>query len=762
MVCTGLLVFLSAAFDVRAQEPAKDSSQLEEIIVVAQKRAEDNQTVPVAVTAFTRTMIENSQQHDVTDLSGMVPNLEISQSGSGPNATLISLRGLSFQDIEKSFEPPIGVVVDGVYLSTSTGQLAQVFDFDHIEVAAGPQGTLFGKNTTGGVINITRSKPDPNGEDFTGKVALTAGNFGEHDAEAVVDKILLPGTLAVKLAAFSQNNDGAYSDPYVKGNLGKRDYQSLSFGVDWRPNDKSDVYLIYDYTNDRSQLSPQISALTPNALPLSVGGFIDGRDAPCLNPNLPNACPNASGQAPSNVATSNKPNNAAYLLNAFTLNSSYDFDAFRLISVSGFRFSVEGVLNDYDATQYTLFDTNRPQTYRQASEELRFESEFKGPFNFVGGLYYFDSNYILKQYSILDFAAVLPIPTGIASSSFGQYTRQFSKTEAVFIQGTYDVTDQLRITLGGRQSWDQKKIAYALYSDPAGSLSQFQTYAPGSGAVLSHGWEEFTPKVGVDYKFTTNMMGYVSYTQGYNSGGFDGRAGSSAGLGPYGPEQVHSYELGLKTSWLNNRLRVNGDVFQAEFYNAQEDVNVAIPNPPYTSNTVTNAANIRYRGAELEVLGKPLPNWTLTTNLGYLHARYTSFYAALLLSPGSTTPVPIDNSSLEVRRTPHFTAGFNSDFTLPYGPGEFGLNTAARYVDSQQFDLLNDPRGAQGPVTKVDASLRYKFGQGRIKWTASVFGKNLSNQTPKNTFVSGYQGSFVEFWTEDIGRIYGARLQADF
>ncbi len=765
---TAVLALLVTAAPVRAQQVADQAQAkkagLEEIVVTAEKRKEDNQTVPVAVTAFSTAAIENTNQRDISDLSAMVPNLEIGSSGSGPNSSIVSLRGLSFQDIEKSFEPPIGVVMDGVFLSTSTGQIAQVFDFDSIEVAAGPQGTLFGKNTTGGVINITRSKPDPDAtEDVSGKVRLTVGNFGEHDGEAVLDAVLDPHVLALKLAVFSQNNDGAFADPVIGHNIGARDYQSFSLGLDWHPNSKGDVYVVFDRTLDHSQLSPQISAATPDALPLSIGGFVDGHDTPCLNPFLPNLCVNGNGSAPSNVATSNEINDGAYNLYAVTLNASYDFDSFKLYSITGARFSVEDSYNDYDASQYTLFETHRPESYRQESEELRYESEYKGPFNFVAGAYYFYSNYTLQQYSFLDFAAVVPsLPPGIAGDWFGQYTQQSSKNEALFIQGTYNITEDLRVIGGARQSWDQKSIAFSLYGDPTGSLSTFKTEVPGSAANESHSWAQFTPKFGIEYQIDPNAMTYFSYTKGYNAGGFNGRAGSAEVLGPYAPEQVHSFEVGAKTTWFDNRLRINGDLFQADFNHAQLDEIVAIPVAPFTGTAVTNAADITYQGAELEVQAKPIPNWLISANVGLLNAKYTSFEAALLLAPGSTVPVPTNNTGLTVRRTPPVTFGFDTDYTIPAGPGELGFNTAVKYVGAQQFDLLNDPRGHQDTVTKLDAAIRYNVDINGVDWTLTLFGKNLTNQTPNNAYVTGYQGSFVEFWNQEVGRTYGATLQANF
>jgi iron complex outermembrane receptor protein len=746
----------------------RPSGQLEQVVVTAQKRSERLQNVPVAVTAISAAQLQQTQVRNITDLSGTVPNFQISESGSGPNSSLISLRGLSFQDIEKSFEPPIGLVIDGVYLATSTGQVAQAFDFSSVEVLAGPQGTLFGKNTTGGVINITRSKPDPASDGIHGSFELNGGSFGEHDGQFVIRAPIIKDVLAIKVAGFSENNNGPYSAPYVGHNVGARDYQAYSVGVDYRPNQDSDIYTIFDRTLDHSGLAPVINADTPNPLQLPVQvppgypPFVDGRDTPCLNPYLPLACPNASGKIPNNVTTTAIDPKGAYNLYALTVNAYYNFDLFKLVSVTGYRSSSEDSQLGFDATPYNLYTVQRPEYYRQGSQEVRVESQLKGPLNFVAGIYLFDSYYALHETNDLDIAAVAPIPPGEVFDPFGSLAAQHAANEATFFQGTYDITSKLRLIFGARESFDQKHMDLQLYSDPNPRQLGFIECPNNTAGITqcqsvgkTHAWNRFTPKVGLQYRISPNQMAYASFTEGYNVGGFNGRAGNVALVGPYGPEIVYSYEAGYKSTWLHNRLRIDADVFWTNFDHAQEEIIQQLSNLT-TSTTVANAANEVYRGFELEVAAKPVPAWTLTTNLGYLNAYYSQFNAALLAGPVT------DNTNLTVRRAPPVTLGVTSDYIIPLPTGDVGLNVNLRYVDGQQFDLLNDPRGYQGPVSKLDLAARYETTIGGLDWTLTGYVKNVTNETPKNTFVTGYQGSFVEFWTQDIGRTFGASLRANF
>ena len=350
----------------------------------------------------------------------------------------------------------------------------------------------------------------------------------------------------------------------------------------------------------------------------------------------------------------------------------------------------------------------------------------------------------------------------------GSYAAQHSLNEALFFQGTYDFSPKWRLIFGGRQSWDQKHIDLQLTTDPNGhqlgpvicpANTPGQAYCESVGA--SHAWSQFTPKIGVQYRINPDAMAYFTYTKGYNSGGFNGRAGDVALVGPYAPEQVHSFELGAKTTWFDNRLRVDGDVFWTLFNNAQEEIIKQLGN--LTSTTVANAAFETFRGAEIEVAGKPTPEWNLSANVGYLDAYYTSFTASLLQPVnGVGTSAPTDNSGLKVRRTPPVTIGANSDYVIPLERGEIGLDANFKFVAQQQFDLLNDPRGYQGPVAKLDLSARYEVTAAGVDWSLTGFVKNVTNQTPKNTFVTGYQGSFVEFYSEEVGRTYGVTLRAKF
>lgn len=739
-----------AAAPAQSQSDAEPVVGLEEIVVTAQKRAENLQEVPIAVSAFSAAMLETQYQRDIGDLTGRVPSLMISPSPSGPGAANVSLRGIFFQEIEKSFEPGVGVVLDGVYLSTSTGQLLQSFDFEQIEVLRGPQGTLFGKNTTGGALNVTRTRPDPAGG-FKGKVRGTVGSFGRTDLEAVVSIPLIADRLAVKIGAFSLNDSGSWKNITLDEKVVEKDYQALTVALRATPNSDLDLQLTYDHVDDDSDLPGLISRFSPALRATGSPGLFNGADRPCFNDFMPGICDRST---PRNETRQNFRGQASYDLDAITFNGRYDFGSMVLAAVSGYRDSTEWALNDGDAIEYDLFRTWRPQKFHQFSQEVRIESDLEGPLSFVAGVYYFKSNYELRQSTYLDLAALQNIPPGtlISRSSYG--VEQDYESTALFLQGDYRLTDALTLTLGGRYTWDDKKIRFDNY---AASTTFPSTGALTASTTRDAKWDEFTPRVALRYAFNPDLSMYASYSRGYNTGGFNGRAASAALLGPYDPEIVKSVEVGVKSELFERRLRVNAAVYENRFSDKQEEVIVAIPVAPFTGTTVSNAAKARYRGAELEFTAVPLDGLTVSGSVGYLKAKYLDFFASL--RPG--TPA-VDNSGLTLRRAPEWTASGSIDYQFPLGIGEAGVNGSIRHISAFEMQAINDPLGHQPAHTLVDAALRYSWIMGDVDLTATVFGKNLTNTTPNTVYTTAGINSFVSYVGEALRRQWGFELQAKF
>ncbi|MGE4431917.1 MAG: TonB-dependent receptor [Sphingobium sp.] len=732
------------------QNDGAADGQLSEIVVTAQKRSENLQDVPLSVSAFSAADLAKQNQRDIQDLAGRVPSLTISPSPSGPGAANISLRGISFQDIEKSFEPGVGVVMDGVYLSTSTGQMLQSFDFQQIEVLRGPQGTLFGKNTTGGALNVTRTRPEPS-EPLAGRARVIVGSYGRHDFEGSVSVPVIPDLLAVKLAGFSLNDHGTFYNRTLDRRVSRKNYQAGSAAIRLTPGD-FDFQITYDHVLDKSDLPALMSTYSSDTRPTRSPGLLDGADIVCRNPNLPGICGRTIS---SQVTTQTIVPEAYYKLDAVTMNARADMGAITFAAVTGYRKSREWARQDPDGTEYDLWQTYRPQKFQQFSQEMRLESNFDGPVNFVTGVYYFHSVYSMHQSTKIARALsnpAMPLDAGYLYPSFGVHQRYDSV--ALFLQADWEIVDGLTLTMGGRQTWDDKRFRFDQYemgtSFPSTAALASQTYSRAT-------FDEFTPRIALRYEITPATNIYASFSKGYNTGGYNGRAAVPALIGPYQPETLKAYEMGFKAEFFNRKLRLNGAVFQNDFSDKQEEVITAIPTAPFTGTAVENAANARFRGAELELTALPVTGLTLSGAVGYLDAKYRDFMASLRAG----TPV-VDNSRLTLRRAPKWTLSGTVDYEMAAGPGDLGFNFAARYISRTEQHILNDPLGSVPGYENLDAAIRYAMPVGGVDMAATAFVKNLTDKHVQNVFITGGLNSIASYVAQGIGRTWGLELSARF
>ncbi|WP_194744511.1 TonB-dependent receptor [Thermaurantiacus tibetensis] len=702
-----LLSGLAATLPAAAQDAAVPSA-LEEIIVTATLRAESIQDTPVSVSAIPPTQLERAAAPDIRDLVGRVPNLVIDPVNAGPSAAAISIRGISFEDIEKSFDPAVGVLVDGVFLGTNTGQLLDFFDFESIEVLRGPQGTLFGRNTTAGVINIRRSKPT--GE-LGMKLLATFDDNGRRDVRTVVNLPKIGDFLSLKAFWFHNQANDFYDNKILGRDYGGRNYDQ--YGIAARiQRGALDAVLIYERVDEVSEI---------DTTPLGRTG-VDLICAPI--PGLPpgflpprNQCDRTT-EAQLYETFTNVPGVAKNKGDAFTANIEIDTDRFVITSITGYRTSDESVRQDFDSTSVNFFDTLRVQEYKQFTQEIRAAGNITPTMNFVVGAYYFFANYKLDQTTFfgpfLQFAAGLP-PTG------GNRVDHNSSSMAIFGDVQWRVTDALRITFGGRYNWDDKNYVN----------DYLKTGLPQFIARPSASWEQFQPKASIDYRFADGQLAYFAFARGYRAGGFNGRGQTAFSANtPYDPETVNSYELGLKTNWLDNRLTMNLAGFITKYNDKQEEIVQPAPPPAGQETIVANAATATISGIEFEFRALPFDSLNLYGSVGWLDARYDRFNS---LIGGVVT----DISNRDLRRTPSWSASIGGDWTLPVGGDdrELVLSAAWRYVGKYQttivgawFDpTVNDPRGLADARNIVDASATYFFDLGKARMRASIFGRNILN-----------------------------------
>lgn len=658
---------------------------IEEIVVTARKREENIQDVGLSVSALSQTEIENSYARDLRDLVYVSPNLVLDDTAQGPGGVASAyIRGIGVSEVEKNFDPAVGVVVDGIFLGAMSGGITRAIDLEGVEVLRGPQGTLFGRNTIGGVINLRRSKPT--GE-LGGKVRAS---YGKYDT-ARVDGLLnfgLGDRVAVKLTGtYDDQAKGYFENVNTGRDDGQIEYQSYGANVLFTATDTLEIEYTAQIERTDQDTPILLNAGQPGQLFCDAFGF--------CSPDLETP---VSGDRLKTSQFGDGPGDATFDADTHIIEARWDVsDSLELNYIFGSWETEETVLTDWDAVRPLLFHTTRPADYEQQTHELRLTFDGDGPVRGTAGVYLWDSEYQIGLRSFIGFAipnVVLDLP---------QTTAQESKSWATFVEADIDVTDKLTVTLGGRYTKDEKD------TDQSGIVT----------ATASDKWNEFTPKAGIKYTLSDDAMVYFTYSAGYRAGGFNGRVDSiETATTPYDQETVDNYEAGLKSDWLDGTLRMNAAVFFMDYQDKQEELQL----PSRTSGTgqvtlVTNASTAEMYGLELDVTWLPTDNLSLRGNVGILEAEYKDFEF-------QTATGPRDLSNLELRRAPEVSGTLSATYEWQMGPGRAWAVLGWHYLGEYEVDFANKPELTNSSQDLISASFNYAVGP----WQASAFGHNLLDE----------------------------------
>ncbi len=727
------------------QAAAEDDSALREIVVTAQRRADNIQSIPVAVTALDEKALESATVKDIRDFAGRVPSLVVDNVAAGPSAAAISIRGISFEDIEKSFDPAVGVVVDGVFIGTNTGQLLDSFDMERLEVLRGPQGTLFGRNTIGGVISVTRTKPT---DDFGVKGSFGYGNYDTKRGRLVVNTGKLGDLIAIKAFGFYDDTAGYYHNAFLNKREGQ--YETLTGGVSALITPAAGVKALITYEHERERGETIVASLSET-----------GRDLICAAPGAPGFAPadqcNRFALPDHGLYTTFGEGHSPVRNDTDAITGNIDIELgknWALTSVTGYRKNKESVAQDFDATSALFFETLRNQKYHQFSQELRLVGDITDSINLLVGAYYFTSNYKLDQFTTL--GAVL---AGGAPATLEQYVDHTTKSYAGFADARWKATDRLTIGVGARYTQDDKDIFNNYGRIPAlvaitlpgfdghscvaatGSFSPAEgvtlpVYSPANDCTGSKGFGKFTWRASADYEIGDGKRVYASYNKGFRSGGFNGRASSATSLGPYFPETVDAFEIGLKADWLDHTLRTNIAAYHTKYNNKQEEI--VQPSPPGSSSpqetVVKNASSATINGVEVELVAQPARYLSFFGTFSYTHAKFDSFFNDV-----NGDGIADNVSTLTLRRAPKYQLSTGFDYSHPIGSGTFDFNTTLRFQSKYQTCIVVNQPVVLGAVTNdnrcetndredlaAQASYTFNIASGReIK--LSVYGRNLTD-----------------------------------
>ena len=670
-------VLASGALAQEAPQTSDDDvASLDEVVVTAERRESSAQRTPVAIAVFSQETLTKNGIGDVAGLATISPSLNI---GASSGATFIAVRGVASRDFTEIGDSAIAVSVDDIYLQRPTGINAGFYDLERIEVLRGPQGTLYGRNATGGAVNILTKKP---GFDNSGYVNAEIGNYDTIALDGAVN-LPLGENLAGRISGVRRYNEG-YRDNGPAGRGDDTDVWGVRGQLLYNPTDRLTLTGGVDF------MSQGGTGTVYDGVPITiVGGAVittprtDADDTEAFDLNYA----------------------GAYDVDILRLTgrATYNFDKATLTYIAGY---VEQDLYhswDNDGRPDRSFVYTRAELSKDYSHELRLASANSTGFVWQVGAYYFKEDLALDNYFDLH-------PRGPLINVREYHYDVETESKALFGQASYDLTDALRVTGGLRYTEDGKSRVGESF---VGALNQDVTDGVAERAYATDNtqatWDQTTWHVGVDYRMSPQNLLYGKVSTGYKSGGFN-----NFGLGAYDPETLTSYEIGSKNRFMDNALQVNLSAF---FYQYQ-DQQVSQFDAASASTVIVNAGESEIKGIELETVAALSPSDRLDFAVTYLDAEYTDFRVA----NGASN---LDLSGNSLIQTPDWAiiAGYEHAFLLP--SGELTARIQSQYQSEQWMSFYNRASEYQEAYTRTDLSLSYAPDAYPV--TIQAYVRNLEN-----------------------------------
>jgi len=719
---TSTVTFAEEAVDA---SPATKDKGLERIEVTARRTVENLQTVPLSVTSIGAEAIAQNGITDVTDIQQYAVNTTL-QVSRGSNSTLTAyIRGIGQQDPLWGYEPGVGVYVDDVYIARPQGGVMEILDVERIEVLRGPQGTLYGKNTIGGALKYITKKMSG---DNTFDVSATVGNYGLNTYKAagqlslLNDKLYIGGAIADinrdGFGTFLNNTDivtfpGISPTPEAGESAGADNYnKDLVAGrlnVEYHATEDLFFRFAYDKTVDDSNAKGG-HRLVDSTLIVGLTPHDDVYDSDTSLPVY------------NKVETS-----GVSLTVDWNLNDRFSFKS---VTASREGDTYGGI--DFDNTVLKSFDVAGLYDDSQFTQELQLTYVGEG-LTAVGGLYYFTGDACGAfgvQLEVLGNLSGLP---GLTAESGGCTN---TESYSAYGQASFDLADKWSMTLGGRYTQDTKdadvyKYTFfqTVYPEDFENGEVFPPINPDNKFSGKETWSHFSPRVGVEYQASDDMMLYASYANGFKSGGYNMRG--DLGLDPeastpFAPEIVDTFEIGFKSE-PTDYLRINATYFYSDYQDLQATVQHALTEDNFVARVV-NAGQAEIQGIELESIYAATDNLNISLSLGYIDAKFVEFLTA---DPETGETVNAADQ-LDIANTPELTANLGANYTIVADIGDFVFTASASYrSDTQIFETpsLID----EDAYTLVNVGITYYHSDGN--WSASLQGRNIFDEQVK---IAGY------------------------
>ena len=797
-----VLVTLIAADRALAQPPSNDDSVLEEVIVTAQFRHQNLQETPLAITVVDSASIQQRNMVRLPDIAKSVPNASFEHGGSRSGKTAeVFIRGIGQADYQYNVEPGVGIYIDDVYHSTEFGTVFDLLDLEGVEVLRGPQGTLFGKNSIGGAVRLISQKPQGDGSGF---LELTVGDFDRHEVRGMLDVPLIDETLLLRVAGQWREKDG-YVDqldfacvhpdlggvvnpdapqlPLLSpqrpsgsdcklGSFGDERVKSARAALRWVPSDAITVDLVGDWTDDDSNAGAQsLIAVNTNVSDPNnpqynpFGGFNGNVAIPIYGipyderfltgsqfstfaslQNLVHVGPGPNFPEAAVTAITSSPNSSTLEAYGFAATVTWNITrALQLTFITGYRDYTGVFSDDVDTSPLNQTFQENDLDHHQFSEELRLHgTSFSGHLDWTTGLFYFDAFSRNGGTVILSALSWL-----VPNLDFTQDDTSNATNKAAFVDGTWHLTDRLNVTAGIRHTQEDKDYTFRHIS----FIPDVPSLVPPTRTDVSY--SRNNPRAVIDYRWTPALMTYLSYATGFRAGGFNGRPFNATQVVAFGPETLATYEFGIKSEWLDRRLRVNLAVFHSDY----KDVQVSIVTIDPTGQPFFAPANLgraRITGGEIELEAEPIARLIVSTSYGLNRLTVTELGAAIdctAVDNPVPTPDPGANCTFggptlgrPLPGIPERTASaaILYEFRRPAG-GSITPAVHLAYQSETFTDVIASPETMIPSRTLVDGRITWQSASSH--WSVALSGTNLTN---KEYFIN--KSNLNEVWGMVLGQ----------
>jgi iron complex outermembrane receptor protein len=720
---------VGAASQVRAADENTNAATavtpaLEEVVVTARKRTESLQKTPVAISVVTEKQLQIQHADTITDIAAQLPNIQIFRQAAVGDVASTYLRGFGAATNDPSVDLPVATYINGIYIPQAYGTLVDTFDLASIEIDRGPQDTLLGKNSPVGAVVITTKKPTGQ---FGAEIQADYGSFDYYGILGRVEIPILPDVLAANISFLDENGGNFTHNLFThKNDMGGVNKQVVRASIDYTPNDRFKWWVTGSGSFDHDPQTADRDGSTAMAYPPFA-------------PTVPLSCAIFGHCTPGPYGTTNsedtKHNESDFEF--FSSQMSYRFDPVTVNFDTGAMFFSGRASNDIDGEPQDIIEVdNGKNLWSSESGELRVSSNKNGGWDLGGkldwliGVYAF--NEVFRQDSNLT-AFGSPVDTG---------QRGDDTSEAIFGHFVYHLTDALNFTFGVRETWDQKSHSY---------------YDVGTPVFTDHpaSWTNTSLEAGVQYQISPDKMVYFRFAQGYRGGGFIGVPAVVGQPDTFNPETNNTYEVGAKTQWLDDHLRLNIDMFRGDYSNLQEDVYIRDAAVATDLISITkNVASATVQGVEVEGQALPFKNLTIGVSMGWLDAAYNSYFADVV---GNGQPMQLAGLQ-RFGFAPQFTGDINASYTVDlHRLGKFVLRGDYNVRTHQYLDSVTSPQTFQPGYGLLNASLEWDDPSGRYSLT--FYGKNVLNQHYETDTAPI---SLVTVLVDGAPAIWGMTLRARF